>query len=344
MPTTLLPPPDAEFATPVLLILFNRPQSTQRVFDAIRRARPPRLYVAGDGPRPSRPADAALCVETRALVTAGVDWPCQVHTLFRDDNLGCGRGPASAIHWFFENEFEGIILEDDCVPAPSFFRFCQELLVRYRHDTRVMHIGGNNLSHEAQQPVTATTESYHFSGQVNSWGWATWRRAWQHFDFHYELLPELRRRGLLKGIYPSVLERQYWLRKFEAVRTGPQPAHIWDYQWHFAVAAHSGLTIVPTVNLVSNIGFGDDATHTFDAGDRHSCLTTRELLFPLRHPPTVLRDWPRDQRYFREHLTQRVLSKARRLLSRLLPAPMSTAITIPAATASNYPLPNPVAS
>ncbi|SHJ59074.1 hypothetical protein SAMN02745146_3458 [Hymenobacter daecheongensis DSM 21074] len=343
MRTPLPPPPAAEPAAPVLLIVFNRPQSARQVLAAIRQARPTRLYVAADGPRPNRPAEAALCAETRAAVTSAIDWPCQVRTLFRDENLGCGLGPASAITWFFAHEAEGIILEDDCVPAPGFFRFCQELLARYRHDTRVMHIGGNNLSHEAQQPVAAGADSYHFSGQVNSWGWATWRRAWQHFNFEYQLLPELRQRGLLRGMYPGWLERAYWLPKFEAVRTGPQPAHIWDYQWHFTVAAHSGLTIVPAVNLVTNIGFGTDATHTLHADDRLAGLATGELAFPLRHPPTVLRDWPRDQRYFREHLTQRLLAKAQRLLRRLRPAAAPAAPPTPAAS-PNFPLPQPLPS
>ena len=315
-----LPPSAPEPTAAILLIVFNRPQPTRRVFEAVRRARPARLYIAADGPRPDRPTDAALCAETRALVTAGVDWPCEVRTLFRDENRGCGRGPAGAIDWFLGCEAEGIILEDDCLPTAGFFRFCTELLQRYRHDTRVLHISGNNLSREARQPGAAGGESYYFSGRVHSWGWATWRRAWQHFDFHLTLLPELRRRGALTEIYPSLMERQYWLRKFEALRTGRQPAHIWDYQWHFAVAANGGLTVVPAVNLVTNIGFGADATHTFDVQDQSTHPAATELVFPLRHPPVVLRDGQRDRRHFREHLVGRALATARRLLARLLPA------------------------
>ncbi|GAA3926402.1 nucleotide-diphospho-sugar transferase [Hymenobacter algoricola] len=313
------PTPDTELSAPVLLLLFNRPTPARRVFEAVRQARPARLYVAVDGPRADRPAEAALCAATRAVVTSGVDWPCEVQTLFREANLGCSRGVAGAIRWFFDHEPEGIILEDDCLPTPGFFRFCQELLARYRHDTRVMHIGGNNLSPDAQHPAAAAGEAYHFSGQVHSWGWATWRRAWQHYDFHYAQLPELRRRGALPGMYPSLLERHYWLRKFEAMRTGPQPPHTWDYQWHFSVAANSGLAIVPAVNLVTNIGFGDDATHTFDPLDRLAHLRTAELQWPLQHPPGVLRDWIRDQRHFRQHLTERAGFKIRQLLRRLLP-------------------------
>ena len=326
----LLPPtPDAELAAPVLLLWFNRPGLSRRVFAAVRAARPARLYVAVDGPRPDRPAEAALCAATRAVVEEGVDWPCEVHTLFRAENLGCSRGVSGAIHWFFEQEPEGIILEDDCLPTPGFFRFCQELLTRYRHDTRVMHVGGNNLAPEAEQPEAAAGEAYHFSGQVQSWGWATWRRAWQHYDFHYDQLPALRRRGTLPGMYPSWLERTYWLRKFEAMRTGPQPPHTWDYQWHFTVAANSGLAIVPAVNLVTNIGFGDDATHTFDPHDRLAQLSTGELAWPLRHPVLVLRDWARDHRQFRQYLLERVWVKVGRLLRRLRPSRAAASRTTP---------------
>ena len=303
----------------MLLIVFNRPLPTRRVFEAVRRTRPARLYVAADGPRPDRPSDAARCAETRALVTEGIDWPCQVHTLFRAENRGCGHGPAEAISWFFENESEGIILEDDCLPTDSFFRFCQDLLARYRHDTRVMHIGGGNFSAEAREPAPPGAESYHFSGRVHTWGWATWRRAWQHFDFYLALLPELRRRGALLKSYPSWLERTYWLRKFEKVHTETEAAHIWDYQWHFAVAAHGGLTIVPRVNLMTNIGFGDDATHTFDPHDQLVHPAAGELTFPLQHPPTMLRDWARDRQHFRELLLRHARAVARRVLAHLLP-------------------------
>ena len=318
-----------ELATPVLLIVFNRPEAARRVLAAVRLAQPARLYVAADGPRPGRPADAALCAETRALLAAEINWPCTVQTLFREENLGCGLGPATAIDWFFRHEPEGIILEDDCLPTASFFSFCDQLLRRYRYDSRVMHISGNNLAREARQPAPAGADSYHFSGRVHSWGWATWRRAWRHFDIHLTLLTELRRRGELANIYPAWLERQYWLRKFEAVRLGPQPPHIWDYQWHFAVACNGGLTIIPAVNLVTNIGFGNAATHTFDPHDQDAHPAAHELNFPLRHPSTVLRDARRDARHFREHLAGRAWAKVRRLLAPARPAAPSPAPATP---------------
>ncbi|MCB2407991.1 nucleotide-diphospho-sugar transferase [Hymenobacter lucidus] len=301
-------------ATPVLFIIFNRPDSTRRVLAAIRQARPNRLYVAADGPRPDRAGEAVLCAQVRALVTDHIDWPCEVRTLFRETNLGCGRNPAAAISWFFEHEPEGIILEDDCLPGPHFFRFCHELLARYRHDARVMHIGGCNFSREALRPLAAEADSYYFSGQVQSWGWASWRRAWQHFDFKLSLLPELGRRRLFGNLYPSLLERRYWLPRFRALHRSTAPPSIWDYQWHFAVAANSGLTIMPAQNLVCNIGFGQDATHTTAADEQFARPAAAQFAFPLRHPPTVLRDQRRDQQYFHEFISGRVAAKTRRLL------------------------------
>ncbi|TGE25093.1 nucleotide-diphospho-sugar transferase [Hymenobacter aquaticus] len=301
-------------ATPaVLLLLFNRAETTREVFAAIRRARPARLYLAADGPRPGHPTDAATCAAARAEV-ARVDWPCEVHTLFQTRNLNCGVGPATAITWFFSQEEEGIILEDDCVPSPDFFRFCAELLTRYRHEARVLHIGGNNFGSEARQPLAPGAESYYFSGQVNSWGWATWRRAWRLYDFDMARFDALGPQGRLRPHYSSWLEERYWRRQFAAVRGAAIPPDVWDYQWHFTVAAHDGLAIMPAVNLVGNIGFGQHATHTHDAADDFAAVATGVLPTPLCHPAAVRRHWPRDRQRFREFLTGRLLAKIRRLV------------------------------
>ncbi len=163
--------------SPVLFLVFNRPDSTRKVFDAIRSARPPKLYITADGPRPDRPAEAKLCSEVRAIASA-VDWPCEVKTLFRESNLGCKAGVSSGITWFFSHEDEGIILEDDVLPVPTFFNFCDEMLERYRDDARVSMISGCNLISNHFSPK----QSYFFSRYNLIWGWATWRRAWQHYD------------------------------------------------------------------------------------------------------------------------------------------------------------------
>lgn len=300
--------------TPVLLLIFSRPDTTRRVFDTIRQARPTRLYVAADGPRPGHPTDAMRCAETRAVVQE-VDWPCEVFTLFQEQNLNCGLAPVTALNWFFEHEPEGIILEDDCVPAPSFFRFCQELLVRYRDDSRVMHIGGNNFGSEARQPPGPNAPSYHFSTQRNSWGWATWRRAWQLYDYHLTDFKEVTAAGELNDTFTGLLEKRYRLSKMAGVLALPQPPDVWDYQWEYTIARHHGLYIVPAVNLVGNIGFGNDSTHTHDSADVMGAVPARDLAFPLRHPAQVAQDRRRDNRRFNEFLLGRLAAIARRLFA-----------------------------
>jgi hypothetical protein len=305
---------DAALETPVLLLIFSRPDTTRRVFETIRQARPTRLYVAADGPRPNHPTDAARCAETRAIVQE-VDWPCEVYTLFQEQNLNCGLGPVTALNWFFSHEEQGIILEDDCVPAPSFFGFCQELLTRYRHDTRVMHIGGNNFGSEAREPLAPGAPSYHFSTQRNSWGWATWRRAWALYDYHLTNFREAVQTGALDSTFTSALEKRYRLSKMEAVLQLPQPPDVWDYQWEYTIAMNSGLYIVPAVNLVGNIGFGNNSTHTHDDGDNMATVAATNLAFPLVHPAYVRQDRPRDRRRFNEFLWSRVSAIVRRIFA-----------------------------
>src|SRR4051812_29566436 len=180
--------PTTKLHTPVLFVIFNRPETTRQVFEAIRTAKPSRLYIAADGPRKNKPGEDQKCQEAREIVKA-VDWDCEVKTLFSKENLNCGRGPATAFTWFFEHEEEGIILEDDCLPTQSFFRFCQELLERYRYDYRVMHIGGNNFLNGWQRDQDY---SYYFSLSGHIWGWATWRRAWQMFDYKLSLYEKIK--------------------------------------------------------------------------------------------------------------------------------------------------------
>ena len=189
--------PTKPLKTAVLLVIFNRPETTQVVFEAIRKAKPPRLYVAADGPRTEVPSDAKKCKEAREIINQ-VDWDCEVKTLFREKGLGCGLGPSSAFTWFFEHEEDGIILEDDCLPSQSFFWFCEELLERYRHDNRVMHIGGNNFLNGWQKD---RDYSYYFSNSGHIWGWATWRRAWKLFDFNISLYEKLKGKNYFQNFF-----------------------------------------------------------------------------------------------------------------------------------------------
>ncbi len=202
--------PSTPLRTPVLLVIFNRPKTTQLVFEAIRRAKPARLYIAADGPRKNVESDIKNCAEARKIVEQ-IDWDCAVQTLFRNGNVNCGRGPSSAFTWFFEHEEEGIILEDDCLPSQSFFWFCQELLEYYRDDTRVMHIGGNNFLNGWKKD---NDYSYYFSRSGHIWGWATWRRAWKMFDFNIKNYAKAKHHGFFQYYFHNLIEKAYRLRKF----------------------------------------------------------------------------------------------------------------------------------
>lgn len=234
-----------------------------------------------------------------------VDWDCEVRTLFRTENLNCGVGPSSAFSWFFQHETEGIILEDDCLPTESFFWFCQELLERYRDDTRIMHVGGNNFLGNWQHD---SDYSYYFSRDGYIWGWATWRRAWNLYDFKIRRYQQLRRLGYFDGFFLNPLEKLYRLRKFDKTRSSKK-VDWWDYQWDFARFTNSGLAIVPHKNLVTNLGFGDGATHTLNEASKRAAVQASEIEWPLRHPPYIIRDVASDQRYFRRLMTDAIASK-----------------------------------
>ena len=240
--------------TPVLFLIFNRPQLTFRVFDEIRKAKPDKLFIAADGPRYGKEGELNKCLESRRI-TELVDWPCEVKTLFRDENLGCRMAVSSAIDWFFDNVEEGIILEDDCLPGTDFFYFCQELLEKYRMNERIMHIGGNNF----QNGIKRGRASYYFSIYPHIWGWATWRRAWQHNDVEMKSFYDFKRLNKIKLIYSGEKEQQYWLRKFSETAEGK--INSWDYPWIFCIQSQNGISIIPNSNLVSNIGIGTDPTH-----------------------------------------------------------------------------------
>lgn len=265
--------------TPVALIIFNRPDTTRAVFERIRAARPPKLLVTADGPRRDRPDEERLCAAARQVVHE-VDWPCELHTHFSEVNLGCRDGPAGGIDWVFSLVPEAIILEDDCLPHPSFFRFCDELLERYRDDPRVGMIAGSKLHAERAKDGA----SYFFSKYPFIWGWATWRRAWAQYDRSASAWPRFRRSAAFRAIALPV-ERAYWERSFHSVHDGTLDA--WDYQWTLTCWRAGLVSVVPNCNLVSNIGFGPGATHTVQIGAQAS-LPYGEMAFPLSHPRQIL--------------------------------------------------------
>jgi hypothetical protein len=281
---------------PVLLLIFNRPDLTRQVFARIREARPGRLYIAADGPRQTRIGEYELCEEARKIAKE-VDWPCEVKILFREKNLGCGKAVSEAISWLFENEQEGIILEDDCIPDGSFFRFCGELLELYRDEPRVMMIGGTFAGsgpHEFSKKSPNLSASYFFSRHVVCWGWATWRRAWNLFDYKITSWPRLRNTDWLHKISDgSQYHQKYWESSFQSIHNGI--VDIWDFQWVFSVWFYNGLSIQPMKNLVTNIGYDENATHTKIGDGFANTLPNESIEFPLGHPDLIERNQEMDR-------------------------------------------------
>jgi len=232
--------------TPVLLLIFNRPHLALQVFEQVRLQQPAQLFIAADGPRDGKPGEAELCSETREKIMAAIDWPCKVHTLFRNQNMGCGKAVSAAIDWFFHQVEEGIILEDDCLPDPTFFSFCEAMLQRYRHNENVMHINGSNFQ-AGKQRGGAT---YYCSRYAHVWGWASWRRAWRQYDYSLRIYRDASRKGL-----------NAYLRH-ELSNITHKTTDTWDVQWFMTVWFNHGIAVTPNICLVRNIGYGKDATHT----------------------------------------------------------------------------------
>lgn len=267
--------------TPVIMLVFNRPSLTEQVFARIAAARPPQLLVVADGPRSDREGEQALCESVRRIATA-VTWPCEVLTNFSEVNLGCRRRVVSGLNWAFSLVEEAIILEDDIIPEPSFFRFCAEMLARYRGDRRVAMVTGFNHSADRAQ----TSHSYFFSEMTHIWGWATWRDAWAQYDERLSLWPSVRQEGLLAEVFQERSAQRYWTMIFDRMHAGTGP-NTWDYQWMFTNLCQRALAITPRHNLVRNIGFGADATHVTDAEGAPQ-VSVGGIDFPLQHPPTMI--------------------------------------------------------
>lgn len=263
------------FDVPVLLMIYNRPEQTKKVFEQIQRLKPQRLFISADGPCEGQHVASN---EARKVVN-DVDWGCKVYKKFSDKNMGCRVAVSSAIDWFFEHVEKGIILEDDTLPHISFFNYCRELLDFYKEDTRVMHIAGTNRGCDSDMPY-----SYYFSSYVQIWGWATWRRAWKKYDVNMCEWPNLRNR--LKNYIFDHDECNKRFKNFERVYNGE--IDTWDYQWHLSVLQNHGLAVIPRVNMISNIGFGVNATHTKDINNPFAEIPRQQMDIPLRHPPTIV--------------------------------------------------------
>ncbi len=302
----------------VLFIIFNKINETKEVFNQIKKQKPKRFFIAADGPRVYKEDEAEKCTYIRQWVLDNIDWECEVKTLFRNENVGCGRGPSEAISWFFEHVPEGIILEDDCLPNETFFKFCAELLEKYRDNPKISIISGNNF--QKVQPM-AMEESYYYSVFPSSNGWATWKRTWDGFDYRISSWPQVDRIKLSKFLFKDKRYAQFWIDYFDGM-TLSMPEDMWDVQFHYHCMVRQQLAIIPKANLVSNIGYGPDATHSKDPTSYFANVPTHLIPFPLRHPAAFTRNYQADM-FIQENLFGVVdidtnFKKIKRLIKRLI--------------------------
>lgn len=278
--------------TAIAYIVFNRPDETRVSFEQIRRLRPAQLFIIADGPRASHPGDESRCSSVRRLVDE-VDWPCEVHRNYAEENQGLKLRVTSGLDWVFSSVDKAVVLEDDCVAHPDFFRFCDNALDRYAEDSRVFMVTGNNFQHGLRRG----TASYYFSKYTHVWGWASWRRVWELYDRDMAFWPTWRGSAEWNRVVPDRIERRYWTRIFDRVANGKIDS--WAYPMLATAWYYQGLTATPNANLVSNIGFGPLATHTFtpDAGAN---LPT-EALGAITHPTEVRPDFEADRHAFDTH-------------------------------------------
>jgi hypothetical protein len=274
---------DRQLKTPVAFIIFKRPEETQRVFAEIRKVKPSKLLVVADGPRPDRPGEDLQCAAARAIIEQ-VDWECEVLRNYAETNLGCRDRVSSGLNWVFDTVEEAIIIEDDCLPDSTFFYFAEELLERYRYDERIMSISGQNVQFGKQR----TDYSYYFSRYTHCWSWATWRRAWKHYDLEMKLWPKIRDGNFLMDILGDAHAAKIWTKTCQLCYEGTLDT--WDFQWTFASFIQNGLNILSNVNLAANIGHGTGGTHTDDLNSPYNNMSVEPIAFPLKHPPFVIRD------------------------------------------------------
>jgi hypothetical protein len=281
---------------PVLLIFFNRTDTTLKVIEQLRLAKVSQLYLYCDAGRPNKAAEAQEVEAARALITQSIDWPCEVKTNFLNQNVGPRLAIGNAISWLFEHEEAGIILEHDCLPHLSFFPYCNSLLEKYKTDQRILHIAGDNF-HFGKR---LNTDSYFFSKYPYIWGFATWRRAWQQYDVDMEAFPKFKKAGLIKEIIQDKRLAKYWENIFEL--TYQKKVESWDYQWTFSVWNANGLSIIPQVNLVSNIGFDAKALNTTNPDHAIANMKQEELIFPLQHPTQFVPHMQAENQIWNEYL------------------------------------------
>lgn len=265
---------------PILVVFFNRPDVLRLNLQALSRIAPRQMFFACDGPRSSVPVDSSRVEECRRIAREMVDWDCSVETLYADSNHGCDSWIPKAVSWFFSRVDAGIILEDDCVIDSGFARYAAELLEKFRDDPRVMSISAANF-----QDRTWGEGDYYFSVYPSNWGWATWARAWKAYDSQLDRVEIFIKSPGFSSLIPNSAQRRYWVRFYRALRSGKYT--FWDSKWVLSIWAAGGLAVGPNQNMVTNVGFGEDATHTKHDQSRLQ-REIRHPTFPLRHPHTDL--------------------------------------------------------
>lgn len=282
---------------PILLVFFNREDVVLQTFARIRETQPAKLYLACDGAREACEGEKQVVDNLRDKILSMVDWDCEVHTRFLDKNVGCSLGVSSAIDWLFENEEVGIVLEDDCVAQKSFFRFVEEMLEYYKNDNRIGLIAGYNPI-DSKHKING---SYCFSKYKSTWGWATWRRVWKNMDLNMSWRDTDVAESIIKNMGYEGVDVRYWKYRLKAIDA--EFVSAWDWQFFFSQAAQNQLTVYPKVSLISNIGFGEGATHTSFSAGVSDYLASQELEFPLQHPKYVVPDYDFDKCFYKNNNT-----------------------------------------
>jgi len=301
--------PPHSLKTAVLFLVFNRLDTTKQVFEAIQKAKPPRLYIAADGARNNREGESEKVKEVRDFILNNIDWQCEIKTLFREKNLGCKYAVSSAITWFFEQEEMGIVLEDDCLPTQSFFWFCEELLHRYKDETRVWHIGGINL----QNGIVRGDGDYFFSKYSHIWGWASWASRWKFYDVE---ISNIKDSNFIRNTFKYKPLQRYWIQNLKKIRSNKLDT--WDFQWIFTIWINDGLAILPNINLILNIGFSKDALHT--QGESPT-LTASDLTIK-KHPSKIIYSEDADNYHYQNYdkpdpIFIRIINKFKKIFSKI---------------------------
>ena len=302
---------EKQLETAILFITYKRLDTTKQVFEAIKTAKPQRLYISSNIGKNDEEITKVL--EVRKYLEENIDWECVVSKLYRVEHLSAKLSISGAIDWFFENEEMGIILEDDCLPSQSFFWFCEELLERYKDDMRVWHIAGNNFHFGWKRDEDY---SYYFGGIYGSvWGWASWRSRWNHYDVEMKNYDEIKAKKYLENCYDGSEAVKSRIGEFEHIKKG---LDTWDFQCVYTRWTNSGLTIVPSLNLVKNLGFGEDATHTMNVNDKRAKMIAYDIDLNLKHPSFIIRDFISENKFYNDFGKPSFLSRCKQIIKKLL--------------------------